>query len=351
MNHTNHTNVYHDVHQNPNIYPPSRSYRPQTQIRGDPNLNQMNQNFRNITSQQQNNEMGMMLQQNGSTNLANSSFVGSRALRAKLSQPKPGSLSYADIQSNFQESESDNDSNYSERLEHLEHLESLNKYGPESLQINDLAQKAHSHMAYPNVYASEPFFQLPQKNLIVDPDPNYLSIDSQDRDRTKYPNPNEYTIPLISSDTSGQGSVPGRRYKNIVEIQILSAVIPNRNNVLDEIYLILEIDEIDNVVFDSSNHRLSRGFKLMFSTCDGTSKWLRLDDDISAPLVKRFYPKPKASLDRITIRLLRRDGTPFNFGTDNSPPSEVNADLQNSWTFKITQRITDVEEAIGQRNI
>lgn len=368
--------MYYDVNQNPNIFPASKSYRPQTQIRGDPSLTQMNKHFRDVATQQQNNQSSMFLQQNGSSNLSNSSFVGSRALRSQMSQPKPGSMSYADIQSNYQETGNFIDENQI-NPEYSDHAQQQFSSGPQfqqyqpngnasnnarndasvpvALQINDLAQKQHAPMAYPNVYMPQPFFQLPQKNLIADPDPNYLSIDSQDRDRTKYPNPNQYTIPLVTSDTSAQGSVPGCRYKNIIEIELLSAVIPNTMgmgmNVLDEIYLILEIDEIDNEVFDASNHNLKRGFKLMFCTLDGTNKWLRLDGDISAPLVKRFYPKPKASLDRISIRILKRDGTPFNFGTDLSLPAEVNPLIQNSWTFKITQQITDINSAIGQRNI
>ena len=381
-----HTNMYYDMNENPNIFPPSKSYRPQTQIRGDPNLVQMNQRFRDMAMQQQNDQNQYLLNQGNSTNLANSSFVGSRALRAQLSQPKPGSMSYAEIESNgdYQDTGdpvysntvtpgyTDNNASYNDnvsilggtdpRLQNTDpHFQGTDPYQNPGLpggavdnsilQVNDLAQKAHAHQAYPHVFMPQPFFQLPQKNLIVDPDPNYLSVDSHDRDRTKFPNPNEYTIPLISSDASGQGSVPGRRYKNIVSIELVSAVIPNRANVMDEIYLILDIDEIDNAVFDASNHNLSRGFKLMFCGCDGTSKWLRLDQDISLPVKKIFYPKPKASFDRISIRILKRDGTPFNFGTDNALPADVNPDLQNSFTFKITQKITDIEQAIGQRNI
>ena len=331
------TNLYYDMNENPNIFPASRSYNPQTQIRDNRNLSDINKRFRDLANQQQEEQDQIFFSTSGN-NLSGTSFAATRAARSIQSlQPQHQEISYANTPSVYGDQQPQ------------QPQQPLN--GNEILQVNELNNSAVSTQAYPHVFMPQPFYQLPQKNLIDDPDPDYLSIDSHDRDRTKFPNPNEYTIPLVSSDTNGQGSVPGRRYKNVTSIELISAVIPNRANVLDEIYLILDIPEIEEETYHASNHNLSKGFaKLLFCKCDGTLKWLRLDIDLSDPLHKIYYPKPKASLDKITIRLLKRDGTPFNFGTDNSLPADVNLDLQNSFTFKITEKVTDAN-ILGQRNV
>lgn len=359
-----HDNVYYDVNENPNIFPPSKSYVPQTHVPSNLGLQPHQQpNFRQIATQQNDHQNRMFLQSGGQPNFTNSNYAGinsglsdSRESRASHSQqqsqqPQQPQQSYADLL-NTNATGNVNPQNRGQ-TQHIQGVHPSNMLSdPTSiLQINDNNNHAMTEQAYPHVYMPRPFYQLPQKNLINDPDPNYLSIDSEDRDRTKFANPNMYTIPFVTSDTSGQGNVPGRRYKNVASIELISGVIPNRANVLDEIYLILQIDEIEDTTYDASNHNLARGFaKLLFAPCDGTSKWLRLDTDLSDPLYKVFYPKPIASLDRFTIRLLKRDGTPFDFGTDNSLPADVNPDLQNSWTFKITQKVVDVTP-LGQRNV
>lgn len=376
-----HNNTYYDINENPNIFPPSRSYIPQTQIRGDIDIGGMNRQFRNIAYQQQQNQDDAFFSGLNRNNSVDSNFVmasstpvvgGVHQLSyANTPSTNNGAPTMFDEERSMQEQQS---SNYNSCLGvYHDTTESFNTgdgtfknndnrstndsvggvgaIGNATLQMNELNNHAMTNMAYPHVYMPQPFYQLPQKNLITDPDPNFLSIDSQDRDRTKYPNPNDYTIPLVSSNTNGQGDVPGRRYKNIVEFELISAIIPNRANVMDEIYLILDIPELNDSTYDASNPHLRTGFaKLLFETVDGTSKWLRLDVDNSDPLRKVFYPSPKSSLDRVTIRILKRDGTPFNFGTDNTLPTEPNGDLQNSWTFRVIEKVVDATP-IGHRNI
>jgi len=220
-----------------------------------------------------------------------------------------------------------------------------------SLEKDAWSQRALASMWYPQVYQDGPFYQLPQQNLILNPKPIYLFIDSRDRDRNRYPNPNSYRIPLVSSDTESNFRTTGTRYKNIYSISLLSAVVPNTNNVLDELYLVLQVDEIDPM-YDASNPTCSRAFtKLHFSEVFTTGKFLRLDKGVGDPLTRVFYPKPLASLSSLTISFRKYDGTLFNFGTDSSPPANPIQDFQNSLTFEIVTKITDINEAIGHRNI
>ncbi len=216
-----------------------------------------------------------------------------------------------------------------------------------SLERDIWNQRGLNSMMYPFVYRDKPFFQLPQSNLILNPQPIYLAIDSRTRDRRKWPNPARYRIPLVGTDQDEFTS--GERYKNIYSISLLSAVVPNVNNILDELYIILEIDEIDSM-YDSPSPPCAKAFtKLHFSESSGA--FLRLDKGVGDPLTRIFYPKPLASLSSLTISFKRFDGTLFDFGVDTVPPTPSNNDIQNSLTLEIMTKVVDVNQAIGHRNV
>jgi hypothetical protein len=210
--------------------------------------------------------------------------------------------------------------------------------------------QSDAERVYPMVYQDAPFLQLPQSNLIVNPVPSYLTIDSRDRDRTVWLNSNCYRIPLVSSDNTPHVKTPGKRYKNIYSISLLSAVIPKAMGVLDEPYLLMQIDEIDNM-YDSANPACSRAFtKLYFKEVWPGGKYLRLDKGVGDPLTKIYWPAPRASLDSITISFRRYDGTLFDFGPDSSPPADPLSDRQTSITLEIRTFVTDAGKALGHRN-
>lgn len=215
-----------------------------------------------------------------------------------------------------------------------------------TLEQNILGQQRMSSYAYPYVYRDRPFAQLPQMNLILNPKPLYLHVDSTERNRDRYPNPAQYVFPLV--DSNDDVDTPGERYRNIYEISLISATIPNQSAVFDKPYLILQIDEIGGH-YDAAGTQCRKAFsKLLFDNPGG--KFVRVDKGIGDPAIRVFYPKPLASLDRLSISIRNPDGTLFNFGTDTVPPQAPNPDLQNSFTFQIVTKITDIDEAIGHRN-
>jgi hypothetical protein len=216
-----------------------------------------------------------------------------------------------------------------------------------TLEKNILGKQRMASYSYPHVYKDQPFLQLPQMNLIVSPKPMYLHVDSTERNREKYPDPADYVFPLVSS--SDMVDTPGERYKNVYEISLLSATIPNLTEVFDYPYLILQIDEIGGH-YDSVGAGCKRAFaKLYFDNPGG--KFLRVDKGIGDPAVRVFYPKPLASLAKLTVSIRKPDGSLFSFGTDNIPPADPDPELQNSFTFQIITKITDINQAIGHRNI
>ncbi len=216
-----------------------------------------------------------------------------------------------------------------------------------NLEKNIFGEQRLGGYRYPFVYKDSPFMQLPQMNLIQNPKVRYLHVDSRTRNRERYPNPNNYVYPLIASAI--EPNAVGVEYKNIYEIRLTNAVIPNINNPLDLPYIILVIEELSGM-FDGVTPACRKAFaKLLFCECTADGKYLRLDNGDDDGLKRIFYPAPLASLGKLTIRWLKPDGTLFNWGTDTTPPVNINEDLQNSFTLQIVTMIPDAETAIGHR--
>ena len=215
-----------------------------------------------------------------------------------------------------------------------------------TLEKNILGDQRMASYAYPAVYKDRPFLQVPQMNLVINPKPLYLHVESTERNRERYPNPAEYVFPLVSE--SGDVDTPGERYKNVYEISLLSATVPNSSAVFDYPYLILQIDEIGGH-YHSVGPGCKKAFtKLFFENPGG--KFLRVDKGIGDPAVRVFYPTVLASLSKLSISIRKPDGTLFNFGTDTVSPQDPNPDIQNTFTFQIYTKIVDVEDALGHRN-
>jgi hypothetical protein len=224
------------------------------------------------------------------------------------------------------------------------------KEDSKKIMIKHTAESGIAANAYPQVYRDAPFYQQPQSNLIINPVPFYLTIDSRDRDRSVWPNTNAYRIPLVSSDRDLSVLSPNVRYKNIYSISLLSCVVPNHGGVMFEPYLLLQINEIDRV-YDSASPVCARAFtKLYFKEVCPSSKFYRLDKGVGDPLTKIYWPAPRASLESITLSFLHPDGTLFDFGPDNPLPDPVDPLLQTTITLEIRTFVTDSGKAIGHRN-
>lgn len=216
------------------------------------------------------------------------------------------------------------------------------------LEPNLFLEDSAGIQRFPDVYAPRQFLQAPQKNLVFDPDDDFLSIDSADRDRTKYMNPFSYTIPLVG--TSDHPSVTGKRYKNVYSIELVSAILPNVDEITSEMYIILEIKELMDVGFDASNSHLKGAFAKMVMCECLNDNFVILDADNSRPLIRVFYPSPKASLDKFTITIKKPNGEIIDLGPDNDPDQEPIKGIQNSFTFKIISKVVDTSP-LGHRNV
>lgn len=220
----------------------------------------------------------------------------------------------------------------------------------QSTPIRRFEEVADSERAYPDVFPEKPFKQESQDNLIINPVPIYISVDSRDRDRTVWPQTNEYRVPLVSSSTNPNVKTTGDRIKNIYSIALLSCVVPNNPDIFDQPYLLLQIDEIKGI-YDAANPTTTNALtKLYFRECYSGSKFLRLDKGVGDPSARVYWPAPKASLEQLTISFRHYDGTLFDFGADNTYPADPNTELQTTLTLEVRTYVVDSLDTIGHRN-
>ena len=229
----------------------------------------------------------------------------------------------------------------SQRFEGLEQIQGFNSLGSFPYPLTSYASRPA------NLMGQDAWLQLPQANLIVNPKSDYVTINSADRDRKKWPSTSNFCIKFVDDEPGQPNGVVGKRYRNVQSVKLLSGVVPNTNNVLDEPYLLLQINEIEGM-YDAASRPSQNAFtKLYFKPSPG--KFLRLDKGVGDPLTKVYWPTPKATIDRFTVSIRTYDGDVFDFGTDDG--DEPDPELQITFTLEIKDYVPDAKTALGHRNI
>lgn len=200
---------------------------------------------------------------------------------------------------------------------------------------------------YQQAYSDKPFLGSGQSNLITKT--HYVNIDSRDRDRVIYPSTNKFKVMFEPSDNYN-GASTGYKHKNVHSIKLKNITVPNLNNVLDQAYLLLDISEFHNYhTVEGTNRSLQKAFTKIH-LLETTNAFAKNSLEFSAPSELIFEQSPLASLNSLTITILKPDGTPFVFGTDTSPPTAVNEAIQTSMSFEITTLLPD-SLIIPRRNV
>lgn len=162
----------------------------------------------------------------------------------------------------------------------------------------------------------------------------FVTIDSADRDRNVWRNTNQYEVKMQPSNTF-QGATIDRAFKNVVSIEVINVIFPNTNNVVNEMYLYLCIPELDGL-FESTNNIGNKALaQLLPHTVVGSFIYSIFDKEYHP---RRYFPVEGVRIDRLTLEFRKRDGTLFDFGTDNVPSLAPIPILQTSATFKIVVR-------------
>jgi len=160
-----------------------------------------------------------------------------------------------------------------------------------------------------------------QKSLKTD----LIVIDSFDRDRTLYPDPSNYSINFLNSSI-------GKVFKNVKSIRLLTGSFPDQNDIQKEPYLLLEIKEIDNDALNGSNSNIQRSTSIIqLDRPILTGFFFNMKTDICKSLYKTF--DPPINLSKLSIKIKKKDGSLFSFGTDTDPTP--NPLLQHMLTFEV----------------
>lgn len=172
-----------------------------------------------------------------------------------------------------------------------------------------------------------------QENINYKKRNNYLVISSKDRDLSIYPKSNNFVINL---DTE---------YKNITSIELIQAIIPDKNSVTSEPLLLLNINELDPVM-QSNNKQIYDSFAILQMSQPTTAGgFIHTMKQIHEHVLLQ-YRTPKARLSKLTFSITDIDGNLFEFGGNNT----TTKDYQCQFIFKIITLDTD-RDVINQRNV
>lgn len=214
--------------------------------------------------------------------------------------------------------------------------EHYNRYSQQNYQESNYNQ--FNQQNYNQVYTNE---SNTQYSITNEPDidyeqkVHYLSISSKDRDVDAYPNVNHYAIKFPNE------------FKNIYSIELIQGIIPDQNNVQNEPYLLLKIDEIQDTMVSNDKHIANSFAILQLAPPTKANTFIQIDRRIHEYTIK-YYDTPKAYLSRMTVTILSSDGIPFNFGTDT--PSPPNKTYQNTFIFKIVT-LEKKRHVLNHRNV
>lgn len=148
---------------------------------------------------------------------------------------------------------------------------------------------------------------------------NYLVVSSADRDTSVYPSSSNFVIQLE------------KEYKNITSVELIQAIVPDKNSVTDEPYLLLKVREFENTM-DSNNKQVYNSFAIL-QVCPPTvaNSFLQIDKRIFEN-VTLHYRTPRANLSKITIQITDAEGNIFDFGGSGTTTKAY----QCLFVFKIT---------------
>jgi hypothetical protein len=161
---------------------------------------------------------------------------------------------------------------------------------------------------------------------------HYVSLDSRHRNRIQWPSSSQYQI-SISSNIFFDGTPPDSYYKSVRTVEVIDVTYPNRNNVVNEMYLFLCIPEIGGV-FDATSSTGSNAIaKLVPTKLMGEYAFVQYEK--SQRPYKCFNFATSKEISTLTVEFRKNDGTLFNFGTENTSNEPLNPVLQTNVTLRV----------------
>jgi hypothetical protein len=189
---------------------------------------------------------------------------------------------------------------------------------------------------YNNVFSNNSNQQLSIKqepNINYEKTEHYLVVSSEDRDVSTYPSSSDFILNLH------------KEYKNIITIELIQAIVPDKNDVKNEPYLLLKINELENTM-DSNNKQISESFAILqMSSPPVSGTFLQMDKRIYENVTLN-YQQPKASLSKLSIKITDLHGNIFDFGGSGT----TTKDYQSLFVFKIIT-LDSSRQSLNNRNV
>lgn len=204
----------------------------------------------------------------------------------------------------------------------------------EQAKYDEYNQPQYQQNDYNAVYTNAQQFSTHQEpDIEYEQVDHYLTVSSKNRDSTQYPSVSDYVVNFQHD------------FKNIHSIELIQAIIPDKNDVIDEPYLLLKIEELEDVMVSLDRH-ISDAFAIL-QVCPPTSSggFIQIDKRIHENVVKCFKT-PKSTLSRMTIKISDCDGNIFDFGGSGS----ISKEFQNTFVFKIVC-LEKKRSSLGHRNV
>lgn len=155
----------------------------------------------------------------------------------------------------------------------------------------------------------------------------YLQICSNDRNTNTYPKTNNFKICF-------------EKIKNVIEIELVSAILPNQNDILDEPYLVIEIDELpSNIEFSCGNIKKAFAMLPMKKANKDTASFIVPELGQNYKTTMKFKT-PLASIQSFTISIKDLNGGLFDFAPSDALQDEKN--LQTTFMFRVTSLEADM---------
>jgi hypothetical protein len=147
-----------------------------------------------------------------------------------------------------------------------------------------------------------------------------LVLNSADRNRCLYRNPNEYKVNLP------------RRYRNVSSIEVCLIALPNFSN--SEKYFLIQLEELCDGPYDSLDPEISKSLALVPNRhAFGNYNYILEapgDTSFVKNYIKKFIDVPLASLNSLTVKIKKANHDIVNFGKDLLPYDKENSFSLNS---------------------
>ena len=196
------------------------------------------------------------------------------------------------------------------------------RYNPSPVQeFNNLSLSKHHYQSAFSVDNNAQLSVAQEPSIEYAKVEYFLKVSSSDRDATVHPSGSSFSIDLP------------KEYKNVYSIELIQAIIPDQNNVTQEPYLVLHIDETESTMAAIDKNTADAFAILMLSAPPLVpGSFISIDARIHENTIL-YYTTPKARLSRMTVTITDADGDVFEFGGDGTTAKAY----QSTFFFKIVQ--------------